>query len=435
MSKSIIGLCLIIATFCSSAFAQSRPNIVLIMADDMGYECLSANGSLDYKTPELDALAAGGVRFEHCYAQPLCTPSRVKLMTGLSNKRNYVRFGLLDRKQTTFGHLFKNAGYKTCIAGKWQLGNEADSPQHFGFEQSLLWQHTRGRGNKQSDTRYPNPRLERNGKEVDYDNGEYSSDVFVDFMGKFMEENREQPFFIYHPMTLVHCPFSPTPDSKDWDPKDTGSKNYKGDPKYFGEMVAYADKAVGQIAAKLKSLGLQDNTLVIFVGDNGTDTPIATNTTDGKVIGAKGEMIDGGNRVPCIVSWPKVIREGRVVTDIIDFSDILPTICAASGIAIPQELPIDGQSFLPQLKGEKGSPRDSIYMWYSRNGELAKAEAFARNQRYKLYEDGRFFDVPNDRLEKKPLDAASLGEEAQAAKKLLQARIDSFKDVTRPGRK
>ena len=123
-----------IAFSATAVNAADRPNIVLIMADDMGYECIRANGSLDYQTPQLDALAAGGLRFEHCYSQPICTPSRVKLMTGMSNKRNYVRFGRLNRKQTTFAHILRDAGYKTCVAGKWQLGNESDSPRHFGFE-------------------------------------------------------------------------------------------------------------------------------------------------------------------------------------------------------------------------------------------------------------------------------------------------------------
>jgi len=125
------------------AKTQKQPNLILIMADDMGYECVRSNGGTSYTTPHLDELARTGARFEHCYSQPLCTPSRVKIMTGMSNFRNYVNFGVLDRKQTTFAHLLKKAGYATCIVGKWQLGKEADSPQHFGFDQSCLWQHTR----------------------------------------------------------------------------------------------------------------------------------------------------------------------------------------------------------------------------------------------------------------------------------------------------
>jgi len=434
---STAALALVIAFGLSAGLASAadrRPNIVLIMADDMGYECIGANGSLDYKTPVLDSLAASGVRFEHCYAQPLCTPTRVKLMTGMSNKRNYVRFGRLDRNQTTFAHLLKQAGYRTCIAGKWQLGSEADSPQHFGFERSLLWQHTRGRTDAQGhDTRFPNPRLELNGKPINYENGKYSSDLFADFIGEFIEEHRDRPFFVYYPMALVHCPFSPTPDSEDWDPQSRGSTTYKGDPRYFGDMVAYTDKTVGRIVAKLDELGLRDDTLLIFTGDNGTDKPIVTKTTFGRIAGAKGSMTDGGTRVPCIASWPRVLREGRVVSDILDFSDFLPTLCEAADAPVPAHLPIDGQSFLPQLKGETGQPRDAIYIWYSRSGNAKQARAFARNQRYKLYERGEFYDVAQDRLEKKPLDATSLSAEQKAAQAALQAHLDRFQEVSPPG--
>jgi arylsulfatase A len=438
MKLSALAVCLLAPALFSflqsDTQAAERPNIVLIMADDMGYECVGANGCLDYRTPELDRLAASGVRFEHCYSQPICTPSRVKLMTGMSNKRNYVRFGLLDRQQTTFAHLLKKAGYRTAIAGKWQLGGEKDSPQHFGFEQSLLWQHTRPRTDKDKhDTRYPNPRLERNGKELDFDNGEFSSDLFSDFLLDFMEENRDQPFLAYYPMALVHCPFSATPDSEEWDPKSRGSQDYKGNPKYFGDMVAYVDRTVAKIDAKLAELGIRDNTLLIFTGDNGTDTPIVTNTTWGKVAGAKGQMIDAGNHVTCIVSWPSVIREGRVVQDIIDFSDMLPTLCAAAGADVPANLTIDGQSFLPLLQGQTFKSRDSIYMWYSRNGVVNQARAFARNQTWKLYESGELFDISHDPQEKQPLDPESLTQPQQQVRALLQSHIDQFADVAPPG--
>ena len=416
----------------AAASAADRPNIVLIMADDMGFECVRANGGLDYQTPNIDRLAANGLRFEHCYSQPICTPSRVKIMTGQSNKRNYVRFGMLDRSQTTFAHILKDAGYRTCISGKWQLGKQPDSPHHFGFEQALLWQHTRGRTHKKHDTRYPNPRLERDGVKEEFTSGEYSSDLFVDYIGDFMEQNRDKPFLVYYPMALVHCPFCATPDSKDWDPTDFGSKDYKGKPEYFADMVAYADKMVGRIDSKLSELGIRDNTLLIFTGDNGTDTPIVTNTTFGKVVGAKGQMVDAGNHVTGIVSWPGIIKTGRVTSDIIDFSDMLPTICEAAGAKIPEDLTIDGRSFLPQIKGEKGNPRDSIFMWYSRNGVVEKAAEFARNQRYKLYGDGRMYDMLRDREEQSPLRVDSLTAKQQKTRKMLQARIDSYASMTPP---
>ncbi len=414
----------------TQAKEAKRPNIVLIMADDMGYEALSCNGSLDYKTPYLDDMAKRGFRFEHCYSQPICTPTRVKLMTGLSNLRNYVRFGKLARDQKTFGHLFQEAGYKTCIAGKWQLGSEEDAPQHFGFQQALLWQHTR-KGNSVDgfDSRYPNPRLEENGKKIEFNKGEYSSDLFADYINQFMEENKEKPFLVYYPMALTHCPFSPTPDSPDWDPKSRGSRTYKGKAPYFKDMVAYVDKTISKIDRKLEALAIRDNTLLIFIGDNGTDTPIVTNTSYGTVVGAKGKMIDGGNRVPCVVSWPGVIKQGKVSQDIIDFSDMLPTICDAAGIELPSNIPFDGVSFLSQLQGKQGTPRDCIYMWYARNGGERNARQFARNQEYKLYSTGEFYHVPSDRLESKPLKAKELDKATQAIKAMLQSKLDTFAAV------
>lgn len=410
-----------------------RPNIVLIMADDMGYECVAANGSLDYSTPRLDQLATEGLRFTHCYSQPLCTPSRVKLMTGMSNKRNYLKFGILRRQETTFANLLKAAGYRTCIAGKWQLGKGPNLPQHFGFEESLLWQHTRGRVDEEGhDTRYVNPRLELNGEEIDYLGGEFAPDLFVDFIGNFIRQHRGEPFLVYYPMALVHCPFSPTPDARDWDPTSRGSATYKGNPAHFGSMVEYTDTTVGRIIDILEANDVRENTLIMFVGDNGTDKPIVTKTKDGVVAGAKGTMTDAGTRVPCIVSWPAAIKQPQVMDDLIDFSDFLPTICELASVALPTDLNIDGRSFSPQLVGDPSTPRDSIYIWYSRNGKPEQAQAFARNQRFKLYENGEFFDVANDYLEQRPLDSAALSDQARTIRQRLQAHIDQFSGVVPP---
>lgn len=430
--KQSVLLSLVCCLLASPTFAAERPNIVLIMADDMGYECLSANGSLDYTTPCLDRMAARGLRFEHCYSQPICTPSRVKLMTGQSNKRNYVKFGMLDRSLTTFAQLLKKVNYATCIAGKWQLGKEADAPQHFGFDKALLWQHTRGRQDKQKhDTRYPNPRLELNSEKKNYTDGEFSSDLFLDFIKQFIVDHKEQTFLVYYPMALVHCPFCPTPDSEDWDPTSLGSKTYKGDPQYFADMVAYADKTVGSLVDFLKEQGLEENTLVMFVGDNGTDTPIVTNTVYGQVIGAKGSTVDGGNHVPCIMQWPaRTKKNGRVLKDLVDFSDFLPSICEAAGVDIPNHTTYDGQSFLPLFAGDQPDRRKSIFQWYSRNGVPEKAREFARAQRYKLYSTGEFYDVSNDRLEKYALQ--DLSREQLAVRSELQAHLDRYKDVIPP---
>ena len=374
--------------------AAGKPNIVLIMADDMGYEALSANGSESYKSPNLDKLAAQGIRFTNCFANPICTPSRVKIMTGLYNVRNYVKFGLLDRGQTTFAHQLKAAGYTTCIAGKWQLGMQADSPQHFGFEQSYLWQHTRSGRSKENgkniDRRFVNPLLEINGKEKDYVNGEYGPQVCTDFICDFIDENREKPFLVYYPMILTHCPFDPTPDSTDWDPKRLGSTTYKGDrndpQRHFRDMVAYADKVVGQIVAQLEKSGVLENTLLIFTGDNGTDKPIVTSWNGTKVVGRKGSMTDAGTRVPLIASWPTGIKQpGRVVDDLVEFSDLMPTLCEVTGANLPSNYPGDGSSIVPVLQDNASvRKKDWIYIWYSRSGHSDLGQVMVRNKQYSL---------------------------------------------------
>src|SRR5215510_3516689 len=194
----------------------ARPNVILILADDLGYETIGANGGTSYKTPNLDKLAAGGVRFTHCYVQPLCTPTRMQLMTGKYNVRNYTTFGEMDPREVTFGNLFKAAGYATCMTGKWQLGRELDKPKKYGFDEYCLWQHLR------RPARYPNPGLEINEVEKDFKNGEYGPDIVNDYAIDFVTRHKDKPFFLYYPMMLTHAPYMATPDSKNWNPKEMG---------------------------------------------------------------------------------------------------------------------------------------------------------------------------------------------------------------------
>ena len=184
-------------------------------------------------------------------------------------------------------------------------------------------------------------------------------------------------------MILTHCPFDPTPDSSDWDPKRLGSTTYKGDrndpQRHFRDMVSYADRAVGQIVAQLEKSGVRDNTLLIFTGDNGTDKPIVTAWNGRKVVGAKGTMTDAGTRVPLIASWPAGIKKpGRVVDDLVEFCDIMPTLCEATGARLPQKYPGDGSSILPVLQDNSNArEKDWIYIWY-------RGQVIVRNREYSL---------------------------------------------------
>lgn len=361
---------------------DKRPNIILIMADDMGYECVGVNGAEEYKTPALDKLASEGVRFTNCFANPLCTPSRVKIMTGQSNVKNYVQFRVLDRSQKTFGHYLKEAGYKTAIAGKWQLGTEEDSGQHFGFDESLLWQQSLGpyrqTENGKFDSRHVNPLMQRNGKKVEYNNGEFSADVFVKFIDEFMKKNKDTPAFVYYPMVLPHCPFVPTPDTPDFDPKSFGSKNYKGKVQYFKDMVNHIDKMIARIQKNLKASGQADNTIIIFTGDNGTDKPVKTKFNGTIIPAGKGKMDDAGTRVPLIVHFPNKIKTGLVTDELVDFTDFLPTVCELAGVKFDKN--IDGQSIMPTLTGKGKRNKKQVYIWYGKKGDAEKATVFARTK-------------------------------------------------------
>lgn len=404
------------------------PNIILILADDLGYECIGANGCDDYKTPEIDQLASGGVRFTHCFANPQCTPSRVKIMTGMYNVRNYVKFGVLDRTQKTFAHTFKDAGYATCIAGKWQLGIEKDSPQHFGFDESCLWQHVRPRSREGTDidSRYNNPRLEINGEPKDYDHGEYGPDVCVNFISDFIEKNKDKPFLVYYPMILTHEPFCPTPDSADWDPASPGPIE-KYNLKHFGEMVGYMDKLVGRLIAKLEEHKLRENTLVIFTADNGTDSTVVTSLNGNQVKGGKTRMNDNGTRVPLIASWPGKIRTGAVSDALIEFSDIFPTLCDAAGITTPDDRPIDGVSFWSDLVGKSDRNKPWIYIWYHEK-VLARTKTHMVRR---MKQDGpvEFLDCSGP-YQEMPLEIGTLDENEKATFETLLGVIRNL-DQTR----
>jgi arylsulfatase A len=391
------------------------------MADDFGYECVTANGGESYQTPSLDRLAAGGLRFEQCHVQPLCTPTRVQLMTGRYNIRNYVGFGTLLRSEKTFAHLFKEGGYATAVCGKWQLGHEVDSPKHFGFDEACLWQHTR------RPPRYANPGLEINGVEKDFSNGEYGPKLVNDFALDFITKHKDQPFFLYYPMLLTHAPFQPTPDSPGWDPKAVGENKNDG-KKNFADNVAYMDKMIGRLDAKLSELGIRDNTLLVFLGDNGTGGGVVSRFKGADYKGGKGATTCRGTHVPLIASWPAVMKQGRVSRDLISGADILPTLCGAAGLPVPEI--VDGVSFLAQIKGEKGTPREWIYTWYSpMHGSNSTTKEWALDSVYKLYGDGKFFDLSKDPYEEKPLVKNALDTVAAAAERKLAGVIEKFKDA------
>ena len=425
-----------------SPSGNRRPNIVLIMSDDLGYEAIGANGGTSYATPVLDSMAGAGIRFENAHVQPLCTPTRVQLMTGKYNFRNYIGFGLIAPDEVTFGHLFSSAGYKTCIAGKWQLHSynppdempEARSTgqkiEDAGFDEFCVWHphHTEEKG-----SRYKSPIVYENGEFLENMEGKYGEDVFADYIIDFMERNRDDPFFVYFPMALTHRPLEPTPDSPEFDDfvppsnETLGARtwakleDWDDEARYYKDMVEYHDKVIGRVNAKLEQLGIAEDTLVIYVGDNGSPVEVCSIIhSHTEVCGGKGLTVDRGTHVPLICSWPDTIPPGAVTTDLIDASDFLPTILEAAEITPPDDYFIDGRSFLPQLKGETGNPRDWIFFHFEpMSGRVHRYARFIRDHRWKLYDDGRLFDLNADPEEEAAFDPADDdGERSEARSRL-----------------
>lgn len=424
--------------------AEDRPNVVLIMADDVSWECFGCYGAQDYETPRLDELAKKGVRFSHCYSTPICTTSRVKLMTGQYNFRNYTHFGYLDPKQKTFGQLMQSAGYKTAIAGKWQLNGLYNSlpgsldetrPNKAGFDEYMLWQLTKGKGGKGGGERFWSPVLEHNGKYMGIEENQdlYGPDLLCDFICDFMERNQEEPFFVYYPMVLVHDPFVPTPDTiGDRSRGHETNKAVKSEKKEnFVAMVNYMDKIIGRIVDKLDAIGELENTIVMFTADNGTNPSITSEWNNRTIKGGKGGMTDMGTHVPFIAYWKGKTPESKVYDTLVDFTDFYPTLADAAGMKLGEDDPTDGLSFYPRLVGEEGPARDWVLTHYQPYWNK-KPGQFARNQQFKLYRDGRFFDIGSGDLEEKidlGKDGANSISAANATSKTsmreLQAVLDS----------
>jgi arylsulfatase A len=401
--------------FGCQGFAQgtnhSRPNILLILIDDLGAEGLGCYGGTSYQTPNLDALAKAGTRFDHCYSTPLCSPSRAELLTGRYPFRTGItsvthmggsEHDKLDvNKDRTLANFLSDAGYETCIAGKWHLCNDfVDNPTHVadaGFKDQFLWRLMRG---KIVTRHFWNPELWVDNKPANQLGiDKYGDDLFADHILNFMSEHRQQPFFAYYPMTLVHNQtftgknYPPSPDSRQ--PGCNPDSACKPKQEAFADLVAYTDKIIGKLMTGLDQMGLRENTIVIVLGDNGTDPGITSRLGERQLQGGKGLLIEAGTRVPLIISWPGDDIKVKVVTDLVDLTDILPTILEAAGVGLPEGYIVDGQSFLSCLRGSTYKPRQWVY------SQLGK-EWFIRDPHYRLDSNGKLWDMTEDPYSPKP---------------------------------
>ncbi|PQO47555.1 sulfatase-like hydrolase/transferase [Blastopirellula marina] len=409
--------------FCGVATAAERPNIIVFLADDLGIECVESYGGLSYKTPNIDRLAASGMRFTHCFADPYCSPSRAQLLTGRYPLHNGIprviflpdqhREFLDPAKETSVAKLLKNAGYATAMAGKWQLSflEERDTIRDHGFDEYQAWQIF---DNGKKTSRYASPTMRQNGEVISTPGG-YGPDENLAFVTDFIERHQDEPFLVYYACLLPHWPWEPTPDSDV--PLSAGKGD--GDPKYMKDMVSYLDKQVGAVAATLDRLNLRDNTVLIFVADNGTDQRLKTEWTDGSVErlipGGKSHMTDTGTRVPMIVSWPGTIQAGSVNNDLVDLSDLLPTLVEL-GNADPSPQPINGVSFAPQLRGETGQPRTWIHV-------QKESQRHVRNREFILNNQGKLRPVVEYGLKPAQPISPDSSEAAEAAQQQLKAAL------------
>ncbi|HVX61573.1 MAG TPA: arylsulfatase [Pirellulales bacterium] len=386
----------------AAADASSRPNVILVMTDDQGYGDLGAHGNPVLKTPNLDQFALQSVELEQFYVCPVCSPTRSSLMTGRYNYRTGIVDTFLGRSlmfadEVTLAEMLSAAGYRTGIFGKWHLGdNYPMRAMDQGFQESLV---IKGGGLGQpSDPpgggHYLNPILMHNGK-LEQSHG-YCSDVFTDSAMKFIEDNRQQPFFVYLPFNPPHTPLeAPEKEYAAYRQVDLSADQFpkfghppEGKPMTEDElarlygMVENIDANFGRLLQKLDDLQLTNNTIVIFLTDNGPQQP----RYNGGLRGRKASVYEGGVRVPCYVRWPARLPAGRTRSVPAAHIDLAPTLLEACHATAPAEVKFDGRSLLRVLEGKTDDwPERTLFFQWHRGDRPQLYRAFAaRGPRWKL---------------------------------------------------
>lgn len=442
---------LLLSCLCLQAAAATRPNIVVILLDNVGQEWFGCYGSTEGCTPEIDRLARSGLRVRNCYTPPVCGPSRTVLLTGRYPHSTGFRLhhdaalysggGLDPKREVLFPRLFRKAGYATGLSGKWQVNNLYDEPGILGahgFDEHLAWpgsldpQKVKGTGLdrfqeavKREDaeattafiqhieSRYWDPVFLRNGRREEHP-GAFGPDVAQEFAIDFLRRHQSSPFLLYYPMLLTHGatftePVVPTPDHPE--------KN-RPHQEMFSNMLRYADKLVGGFIQELDRLGLRDNTVVFIASDNGTEKSFRARSNGREVQGGLYTLSEPGGNVVLLASCPGLIPAGRELP-LADFTDIYPTVCELAGVSASPDHRPDGRSFAGYLLGKTDVPhRDWILNEYHETRVL-------RDERFKLYNDGRFFDLNADPAESHDLASSSISSHV-AARERLTAKLKSL---------
>ena len=382
-----------------SAATASRPNVVILLADDAGWGDYSQSGNLQVRTPNIDSLARGGVSLDRFFVCPVCSPTRAEFLTG----RYYPRTGVrgvssgterFSPQERTLAHAFKDAGYATGIFGKWHSG--AQWPYHpnaRGFDEFVGY--TSGHWGE-----YFDPPLEHNGQPI---RGKgYIVDYLTDRALEFIDKNREQPFLCYVPFTTPHSPWSVP--AADWDrfkakaltqSATDPSKENQDHTRAALAMMENQDANVGRILQRLEELKLADNTIVVYFTDNGPNTA----RWNGGMKGIKGSTDEGGIRSPLFLRWPAKVAAGRVVKEISGAIDLLPTLTTLAGIPLPGDAPIDGLDLSTRLLGaQTTSPYRMLFSTW--NGGFS-----VRTPTHRLGPDGELYDMIADPGQTKPVTA------------------------------
>jgi len=416
---------------------SSPPNIILIMADDISAKEFSCYGHPRYKTPHLDALARTGVRFRTCWATPISSPSRAEIMTGRYGFQtgwfhNQMKppaeepEGNLARSNEVFAGILNDAGYATAVCGKWQL--RGSEKQH-GFDENCIWVgmesgipegqtfdgpvETEGMTLPGRTARYWHPAIRQNGRLLPTAKDDYGPDIFVDFLLDFAKRKKGSPFLVYYPMCLPHkswdfeagrSGYLPVPEV-DSQGKKTGRKV----PGSKQSNVEYIDHLMGRIVKGLESLNLRENTVVLFTSDNGTSGY------------GKGSWIqERGQRVPMIVNCPGIVEPQGALDTLVDFSDVLPTLCDLAGVSIPDDYVIDGKSFADTLHGDNSDEREWIFSYYADRRML-------RDKRWLKDGSDRFYDCNGHRDEEGYKDVTDSNDpEVVAAKERFRKILEKL---------
>jgi len=416
---------------CLISSAAPKPNIVFILADDLGFAELGCNGSDRYKTPHIDALANSGVRFTRFYTAPLCGPSRALILTG----RYAFRTGAVtqdacktitrkgDKAEVMIPTVLKQAGYATAMIGKWGQLSPSGDPAEWGFDHDF---HFKGSG-MYWNSKVAKPMSEGgkvrgdpdayvvDGKTIAVKDDEYIPDLLHKDAVSWIEARKGSPFFLYYSMSHVHGEILPTPDSAP-SPKGEGESAMR--KRHYADNIAYMDKLVGKLVAELDRLKLRDNTLIVFMGDNGSAKSNAPEATIGgkRIEGEKGSMKEGGGLVPFFAAWPGVTPSGKVNANVADASDLLPAFAEIAGAPLPSGRVIDGRSLVSQFKGDAQSPRTWAFCQLSNN-------YYVREAGWKLDQSGALYDMKDAPFKEVAVAADTKDEAAVAARQRLAAAL------------